>query len=128
MAVVHERHKTAATAVVARGRRKAMSMAARKARGRRWRWHGGGARRAGGGTVAVQGAGVVARMGAVATARMGRSGGDGGVACGQLKAESRRMGAVTRRQERYMTGGPRGFSYRWLIRRLGFKRRLIASV
>jgi hypothetical protein len=31
-------------------------------------------------------------------------------------------------QESYMTGGPRRFSYHQLIRRIGFERRLIASV
>jgi hypothetical protein len=35
---------------------------------------------------------------------------------------------VVSRQERNMTCGPRSFSYRRLIRRLGFEHRLIASV
>jgi hypothetical protein len=45
---------------------------------------------------------------------------------GRRKNESEQT--VVSRQERYMTCGPRRFSYRRLIRRLGFEHRLIASV
>jgi hypothetical protein len=45
---------------------------------------------------------------------------------GTADGEGKRVDAS--RQESYMTGGPRRFCYRRLIRRLGFERRLIASV
>jgi hypothetical protein len=126
--------------VVARVRRwRAGGVVARVRRRRRWR---GGARacrcrrRRRGRCAGAAGDGaVVASRWHSARVQRGRCGGDGDggandgkVACEWQKAERRRTRAAVRGQERYMTCGPRGFSYRRLIRRLGFERRLIASV
>jgi hypothetical protein len=55
----------------------------------------------------------------------GRGSGEGeGGATAENESEQR----VVSEQERNMTCGPRSFSYRRLIRRLGFERRMIASV
>jgi hypothetical protein len=57
----------------------------------------------------------------------GGGGDSGGEGEGSSKNTSESEWVVSR-QERNMTCGPRSFSYRRLIRRLGFEHRLIASV
>jgi hypothetical protein len=103
-AVAHGCRRSGARAdggAVARGRQTA---AARKV----CRRHAGGGRRR---VRAAQG-GAVAEATAKAKGRQ------------KMKNEQ----AAASGQESYMTSGPRGFSYRRLIRRLGFERRLITSV
>jgi hypothetical protein len=110
---------------------------------RRWRGRGGARAADGGGAVAVQaahgrgwargatqgGGGAVARGRRTAartggTMRRGGRGDDEGEE--MANGEDERVKASG--QESYMIGGPRRFSYRRLIRCLGFERRLIASV
>jgi hypothetical protein len=55
-------------------------------------------------------------------------GGDGGEGEGEGAVKTEDERAAANRQESNMTCGPRSFSYRRLIRRLGFEHRLIASV
>jgi hypothetical protein len=74
--------------------------------------------------VAVQGA-RAADGGAHGRHKAARGVGDGE---GEGATESEDKRAAVSGQESYMTGGPRRFSYRRLIRCLGFERRLIASV
>jgi hypothetical protein len=118
---------------------------------RRWRGRGGARAADGGGAVAVQaargatqgGGGAVARRRQTVAARlrckrrgrrtaartggtMRRGGGDDDEGEETANGEDERVKASG--QESYMTGGPRRFSYRRLIRRLGFERRMITSV
>jgi hypothetical protein len=141
--VTRGRRTTAAMAVATRGWRKAMAMAVRKAcKHRRRRGFvraadGGGARMAvvrlrGRQTVVVHGcgadgAGGERRRTAARTGGTRRRGGGGdGESEGVAKTEDKRSAASG--QESNMTCGPCRFSYRRLIRRLGFECRLIASV
>jgi hypothetical protein len=127
--------------------------AVQKARWRRGRWCGGARTADGGGAVAVQaacgrgwGGASNARRRWSDCARGGRrwrrgcasggrrpaaqhgGGGDGGEGEGEGAVKTEDERAVANKQESNMTCGPRRFSYRQLIRRLGFERRLIASV
>jgi hypothetical protein len=81
--------------------------------------------------VTQSGGGAVAREvdgGGRRPAAQHGGGGDGGEGEGEGAVKTEDERAAANRQESNMTCGPRRFSYRRLIRRLGFERRLIASV
>jgi hypothetical protein len=128
VAVARGRHKAVATSVVAR-LRKAVAKAVvargrrRRRRGRRWR-----------GVVAhgrqhvVRAAARWREQGRGRCNARGRRGRKRAAEGERVATKARGERAVASGEKSYMTGGPRGFPYRRLIRRLGFKHRLIASV